>query len=241
MRSWILFAVIVSACAHAPAPVKDEAPPPVAAAPVAAAEPARDPDAEIQVSGELGTIDEDAVERVFRSRWNDITACYQRAQADLWYVGGRVEIKLRITTDGAVKRSWVAASTMGNYEAERCMLEATRTLAFPRPRGGKEAEVSFPVEFRSRAAVADWDPGRVAPAMKRHRSDVLACKRGTRMPRELTLTLYVAPGGRVTSAGLAADAPVDERLGGCLVQKVRAWRLDDPLGKIAKASVGVRD
>jgi len=38
---------------------------------------------------------------------------------------------------------------------------------------------------------------------------------------------------------LAADAPLDDRFANCLVGKTRQWRLDDPLGKIAKATVGV--
>jgi hypothetical protein len=79
--------------------------------------------------------------------------------------------------------------------------------------------------------------------MARHRKDVSACKAKAPngMPSQVAMTLYVAPGGKVPSAGLSADAPLDDAFASCLVDKSRSWRLDDPLGKIAKATVEVRD
>ena len=62
-----------------------------------------------------------------------------------------------------------------------------------------------------------------------------------RLPPSVTMTLWVAPGGKITSAGLAADAPLDDGFASCVVGRARLWRLDDPLGKIAKATVGVKE
>jgi hypothetical protein len=89
--------------------------------------------------------------------------------------------------------------------------------------------------------VTPWEEARVAPSLARHKHDVVACRAQSsdKLPPTVMLTVYVAPGGKIASAGLAADAPLDDRFANCLVGKTRLWRLDDPLGKMAKATVGV--
>jgi hypothetical protein len=133
---------------------------------------------------------------------------------------------------------------MGNYAAEKCILGVARALSFSKPHGGAEAEFTYPLEFRGLRAVAPWEQERVQPAMTKHRRDVAICRVATKgggLPASLALTVYIAPGGKVTSAGLSADAPLDDAFAACLVDKTRLWRLEDPLGRIAKATVEVRE
>jgi TonB family protein len=237
----VLFATLgLIACSH-------PAPPP--AAPVAAerapapppAAPAEEPKDDLQVSGTLGTLNDEEIAGPFQRSWDEVTECYQQAQQKLWYVGGRVEIHVKIDQAGEPRAAWVSSSTFGNYDAERCLVAVAQKLHFSKPHGGREAEFTYPIEFRSRSAITTWDEARVAPHMMRHKQDVRTCKVHGRLPPTLMLTMYVAPGGRVTSAGLAADAPLDENFAACLVGKTRAWKLEDPLGHIAKATVGVKD
>jgi len=79
--------------------------------------------------------------------------------------------------------------------------------------------------------------------VQKHRHDVSACKQKAAggLPPGVTVTVYVAPGGKVASAGLSADAPLDDAFATCLVEKSRLSHLDDPLGRIAKASAEVRE
>jgi hypothetical protein len=239
--TWILLA-LVGGCAHsAPEAVEPAAPPPAPApAPPRAVDESKD---ELQVQGTLGTLADEEVSGPFQRRWDDITNCYQQAQAKLWYLGGKIEVHVKVGKTGEPKTAYVSSSTFGNWDAERCVVGIARQLTFSKPHGGSEAEFSYPIEFRSRSAIVTWDEARVAPSLVRHKSDVAQCKvkSQNRLPQALTMTLYVAPGGKVTSTGFAADAPVDDQLAACLVAKTRGWRLDDPLGKIAKATVGVRD
>ncbi len=229
-------------CAHAPPP-----PPPVeqvrqTAAP---APPPAEPDGadEIKVSGTLGSLNDDEISGPFQRRWDDITRCYAEAQSKLPYLGGKLELKLRVGEKGVVKKGYVSSSTIGNYDAEKCILAVARGLSFSRPHGGSEAEFTYPLEFRGRSGVSPWDGARVRPTATRHRREVGQCraKSGGGIPASLALTLYVAPGGKVTSAGLSADSPLDDTFAACLVDKTRAWHLDDPLGRIAKATVEVRE
>ena len=239
MRVSLALALAMAAigCAHQPAP-----------APAPAAEPAPPPPAaeapdEMKVSGTLGTLTDDEIAGPFQRRWDDITRCYDEATQRLSYLGGRIELKLRVGATGDPKSVYVASSTFGNYDAERCILQIARSLHFAQPQGGAEAEFTYPIEFRARRAVQTWDEARVSPAVARHRRDLAACKAKAPngLPPTLTMTVYVAPGGKVTSAGLAADAPLDDGFAECLVQRSHSWRLDDPLGKIAKATVAVAE
>jgi hypothetical protein len=228
---------MIVGCAHE-APKAAPEPAPVVQRP---APPKEEPTDEMKVSGTLGSLNDDEIAGPFQRRWDDITRCYDEVAQKQQYLGGKIEVKLRITQTGEPKSAFVAASTFGNWDAERCVLAIARELHFGRPHGGAEAEFSYPIEFRARRPVQNWEEARVSPSLMRHRKDVHECKTkmAARLPPSLSMTVYVAPGGKIASAGLAADAPLDDAFGSCLVGKTKGWRLDDPLGKIAKATVGV--
>src|SRR5262249_18958432 len=158
-----------------------------------------------------------------------ITRCYDEAAARMQYLGGRIELKLRVGPTGAPSSVYVVSSTIGNYDTERCVLSVARDLHFGRPHGGSEAEFTYPIEVRARRPVQTWEEARVSPSVARHRKDVRECKAKSAngLPPSLALTMYVAPGGKIASAGLSADAPLDEAFASCLVGKTRSWRLDD--------------
>jgi hypothetical protein len=240
MRSLLVLVILgLVGCSHAPPKhveaVREPEPPPPP--------PSRHADEEIQISGTLGSLSDEEVSGPFQRRWDDITQCYQVAKDKLWYLGGKVELKVRVAKSGEPKAVYVSASTVGNYETERCILGVARDLHFSKPHGGPEAEFTYPIEFRGKSAVQTWEEGRVAPHLKkpRARKDVSDCRKQATggLPSALMMTVYVAPGGKITSAGLSADAPLDEQLATCLVGKTKSWKLDDPLGKIAKCTVGV--
>jgi hypothetical protein len=230
----VAFALVMAGCAHAPPPPPPPAaPPPPAPAPVAA-----EPADELKVSGTLGTLSDDEIEGPFRRRWDDITACYREAVSRVRYLNGKVEVKVHVGPTGAPKRVYISASTIGSWSAERCILEVARTLTFSRPHGGSEAEFVYPLEFGGGGRV---QAVRASEAPRGVPSEVAFCRaRAPRgQPEVVTVTAYVGPGGKVASAGLAADAPLDDGFASCMVERVGRVRFEDPLGKIAKISITV--
>jgi TonB family protein len=240
--SWAAW-VMVAACGHAPPPKQEAARP--APAPVAAPAPAASEPDEIKVSGTLGTLNDEEIAGPFERRWDDVTRCFAdtKNKTKLWYLAGKVELKIRVAHAGDIKSVYVSSSSVGSYDVERCILGVAKELSFSKPHGGSEAEFTYPIEFRGKAAITPWDGARVAPAMAKHKKDVSLCRKAmaSRLPPSVMMTLYVAPGGKVTSAGFHADAPIDETFAQCLVDKSKVWRLDDPLGRIAKCTFGVLD
>lgn len=243
-----LLLILGPGCASAPPPRPSEPPRPAEAPAPASSQKAEDDRDGLSLSGGFGRLDEADAEQAFRGHLDEINRCYQDALKTKWFLGGRLELKLRVAPDGKVAMAAVAQSSLGSFEVERCVQKVVAAIDFPRPKGG-EAELTYPVEFPQRAPVRSWPEERVASSMARHRGEVSGC-RGKAPPRAaqrasaskegsssaLRVTVYVGPGGRVASAGLAADEPIDEKVGACLVGRALTWRFEDPLGQLTKAS-----
>jgi len=236
----LLFVLVaVAGCASKAPPPK--APPP-APAPAPAPVAKERPDDDMVVEGTLGSLTDDEISGPFQRRWSDVSRCYATEKQKLRYLGGKIELKFRVGHGGEPKSVHVQGSTVGSWEAERCILEIARGLTFSKPHGGKEAEFVYPIEFRSEAPVTPWagDDKRVVAALPRLKRDVAGCAAkasGTKPPAGMVVTVYVGPGGKIASAGLHADAAVDETLATCVADKARTWRLFDPQGRMAKVSL----
>jgi hypothetical protein len=182
----------------------------------------------IQVEGQLGTIPVENVRRVVRDGNDALAACFRARLEALPCLAGRVELKLRVGTDGAVRWAVPVASTMGDHEVERCMIDRARELRFSPPCGG-EAEVSTSIELDggpdARAAVS-WPAARVAAMLRQRRAQLLTCRGSLR--GDVHLTAYVARDGSVAAAGSDAANPEALTASECALREVRAWRLPSP-------------
>lgn len=206
----------------------------------AAAAAAKTSEGGMQVEGIVGELDSGGCEKVLLAHHDEIKKCYAEATERLFYLGGRMELKLRIGPSGLPRSVAMVSSTVGNYEVEHCVTTALHKIHFPPPKGG-DGELTYPVEFAARTPVGAWTPDKVATELKRaklgscigrkpHPGEKLAAVSAMRA------TLYVGPGGKVTSVGFSAEEPIDDKIAGCVANKARAVQLDDPLGKMVKVS-----
>lgn len=193
----------------------------------------KEPESGMTLLGTTGQMDEAEIDARFKDALPEMNRCYAEALRQKWFLNGRLSLKLRVGEDGTVRSALIADSTVGCYEVERCVQKVAGQLRFPAPKGG-EGELTYPVEFPAKAAVGAWPGDRVAPQMSRHAREVRACP--GKAPRPLRLTVYIGPGGKVASAGLSAEGPIEDRTGACLVARAQAWRFEDPLGQLVKAS-----
>ena len=213
----------------APTPTPDAAPPSVVA-------PAGDRYGDgLEVAGTLGRMDPDAVTPVVAAAFDDLVGCWQRATAQVRWLAGDVELKVRVDRAGRVVRAHIAVSDLGSWPTERCLLTRIRELTFPRPEGGAEGEFVFPLEFPAQGRVQTLPAPRAARELAQPIGALAACAGG---PDRARVTVYVGPGGAVLSAGFAADggeAPSDGWLE-CAHARALAWQLEDPLGTVTKLS-----
>lgn len=235
--NWILVAALVGCGGSGPRQVEEPKPEPVVA------EPEEDDDEEepddIEVEGLLGTLDVADIQPVIDRHARKLVACHRDHIGALRYVGGKVELKFRVARDGTVRRVQVASGDLGAWPVEKCVLGVARQMTFPPPRGG-EAEFSFPIDFPAQGRVVRLDELSATAELGARLGDLDACaaEAGVPPPREVQVTVYVAVGGAVTSAGFAttSDEPFDDAWGDCAVGRLMALRLSDPRGQVWKAS-----
>lgn len=194
----------------------------------------------MQVEGIVGELDSGGCERVLAAHKDEIKKCYAAATERLFYLGGRMELKLRIGPNGQPRSVAMVSSSVGSYEVEHCVTTVLHKLHFPPPKGG-DGELTYPVEFAARTPVGAWTADKVATELKQ--AKLTGCIGRKPHPGErlatvgaMRATLYVGPGGKVTSVGFSAEEPIDEKIALCVANKARAVQLADPLGKMVKVS-----
>lgn len=192
------------------------------------------------IEGTLGEIDASHVRKAFQSRWAEVEACFTAGTGEHRFLGGRIELRFRVSPDGSVKSVHVARGNLGAWPIEKCVLGLAKGLALPKPKGG-EAQVEFPLDFPARASVADGDPARGEAELGDKLPSLAACKKKGTVPSGAVVTVYVGPGGEVKSAGFAleGDAPasdvsIDERWADCAYEKALGWKLTDPRGTVTR-------
>ena len=96
----------------------------------------------------MGAIDASAIEAALLAHRDEFRLCYEREiNAENPKLSGRVGTSFVIGAQGRVTQAGVASSTLGNVNAERCILSVIRRIDFPIPRGGGIVQVTYPFKF----------------------------------------------------------------------------------------------
>lgn len=188
VRSLLSASVLLSlvACGSSPPP-KAEDP---------AKEDARPPSSgpKLQMSQELGSIDQRKVEQTFSSLVNGaLEGCHKQGRDRIEYLTGDVKVFLRIDGSGRVKYGFFEDSTLGDRETEKCIMGIFNGTTWPKPDGG-EAEVrsGFGWGPGGEREPTSWSSDKVTSALadaKDVKKDVDKCKRG--ITGDFRVTAYV--------------------------------------------------
>ena len=97
---------------------------------------------------ELLGVDASAIEAALLAHRDEFRLCYEREiNAENPKLAGRVGTSFVIGAQGRVTQAGVASTTLGNANAERCILAVIRRIDFPIPRGGGIVQVTYPFKF----------------------------------------------------------------------------------------------
>ena len=219
------------ACASEPPPARVAPPPPPVqqkAVPLVA-----------KTSSELGSVDPDAVKRAFAHLNDKFMDCQKRALDRLEVLAGSVKFFLRIDSGGAVKWTYLEESELGDRDTERCLVDVVRAAAWPTPQGGDaEARYSMELPLQATRPPNAWASDKVAEALGKHGDAIDKCKAGTNTA--FHATMYVGPGGKVLSAGVAVSNKDSEDQADCLVKALMKMKgLPFPGSWPAKVSFGL--
>lgn len=98
----------------------------------------------------MGAIDQDAIEAALLAHKDEFRLCYEREiNAENPNIAGRVSTHFVIGSSGHVTQAGIASSTLGNANAERCIVTVIKRIDFPMPRGGGTVQVTYPFKFSS--------------------------------------------------------------------------------------------
>jgi len=190
------------------------------------------PGDDMQVSGMMGTIDEAAVAKAFRSKRYSIESCIMDHARPMTYLTGVMNFQFEVLPSGTVHLK-VLDDTVGNFQVEECILGVARSLKFGRPKGGK-VKITYPVQIPARGTPHQtWGRSRVRSKIRSRRSKILACRRHGR-PRHFTLHFYVLPGGKMISLGAFGIKGLPDGFAQCVFDALKDVDFPDPLGKVAK-------
>lgn len=222
--------VVIPACGGSEPPPKD---------PSLGGGPKREPAGQtISATSEIGGMNEDDVDDVFKSSLNGLERCLDLGAKRVEFLGGSVAFLLKIDGSGKVSSAYLEHSTLGDRTTERCMLDALRAKSWPKPVGGEHglARKSFtfdpPNDVRPPTS---WDEHDAAPGLKKLTSEISQCKRGRSGPFEATL--YVGTNGSVLSASVTPPDEDGDEAVDCLVGVLETASFPSPGSWPAKVTV----
>jgi hypothetical protein len=230
LRNVVLSAA--SAAALAAVSCGGSSPPPVATkseAPTKAA-PAK-PKQQMAMGGQLGSLDEGKVNATFATLVPRFGECLSQGASRVEFIGGHVKFALRIALDGTAKWAYLAESTLGDRDTERCMLSIAKSARWPQPQEG-EGQAQRAFDFDPSPDVRDavpWGADRIAKSLAGARGKLGHCATSNRAPGKYHATVYVHTNGSALSAGVA---PPDERgeaaAVDCMVDVLKGLKFPSP-------------
>jgi hypothetical protein len=174
----------------------------------------------LQMEQDHGFISQEAAQEALTRRWADLRGCYRVAGTAAAFAGGRVNLHFVVAASGATSEVQIRETQLGNFDVERCLVNAGLTVAFPRPRGGATTSVDYTLEFRSTGeiTVIDFPDDAVAANLPALLGQQLGARCPTLGGEQVHATVYVDAAGTVRSAGLASPASLDEDAAACLAK-----------------------
>ena len=144
-------------------------------------------------------MNEEATAKAFDAVKPKLLSCYEKGLARIAYLAGEVHFLVRVTEAGKTRWAFMKESTLGDRDAELCMIEVVKKIAWPKPLGGEGlAEYTLPFEPPpdERQAV-QWTTSRLGPVHHAAKSALAKCK-ATAGTAALSATLYVETDGKAS-------------------------------------------
>jgi TonB family protein len=241
--------VILAACggkAPPPEPPKVAEPPPRPKRVVVETDKDDEPQDGVTFTHKRGQMAQDTIQAGLQPHAQELTDCYMTKVGRRRWLGGHVVLHWDIKADGTVTSVKLSESDLGNWDIEKCLLEAARTATFGKPVGG-DADFTVPLDFSAKGNAQIWDEDKSLRAIGGQLAKLDACpdpkvmkaaKKPLLHPVNVTVTLYVGPHGKTESVGFSSpNTEIPDEWMECAAKATTAWRLPDPRGQVAKLAI----
>jgi hypothetical protein len=185
---------------------------------------------------EIGGLSLEDIERELQKLEPRFSSCVRRATDGASFIGGSFSLRLRLDRRGNVRWAYLADNTLGDREAERCVLAVAKGRTWPRPLSGEGlAETSFVVEPGDEPAAM---PSGLGTALRRRASALTRrCRAG--LSGTFRATAYFGPSGDLLSVGVSPPDEAGEVASDCIAEALgglRAPRLGRNVEPAAKVT-----
>jgi hypothetical protein len=225
---WLVVFGLVVGCGKAePPPKMAEAPPEVESS----------SDDKVQMTSEIGGMNEQKVSRVFEDSTAGLKQCLHAGAERIEYLGGDVGFFVEVDSSGNPSTVFIQQSTLGDRATEKCMRDVLKSKKWPKPVGGEKGQAQRSVSFDPPKDVrppVDWSGDDIREGLTKLSDRLQACKAGE--PGSFAATMYVDTSGKPLSAGVVAPSAQADAKADCLVDVLLAGRFGSPGSWAAKVS-----
>lgn len=230
----VLYALLATACGAAPAPAPS--------GPVEAHPDSGPRGAQLMTSAEIGALDERKTNAAFNRAGEGLTSCFARGTERIGYLAGDAEFYVRVASDGAPRYVYLADSTLGDRDTERCMLNVLERASFPAPIGGNEGIAKRQVRFDpggDERPPVSWSPTQLGPPLERAAAALSRCA-ASAATGPMKATMYIETDGKPASVGVSVSDERGEKAVDCVVDVLRATTFPSPGSYAAKVTIDIR-
>jgi hypothetical protein len=183
----------------------------------------------LDVSGEIGALDEDKVTKAFASSLRELQRCLERGADRVEFIGGSVSFYVKVDVRGTLAHTHVEESSLGDRETEKCMLDVLRKKKWPAPVGGEAGYARKSFDFDPPKDVrppTDWPSDNISKTLDDKSADIARCKNGSN--GSFTATMYVSTSGQPMAVGITPPDESGEAAVDCLVEVMKSASFPKP-------------
>jgi hypothetical protein len=190
-----------------------------------------EPSSDVNVTAEVGGLNEEATGKVFERAEPGLDRCFKRRAKSVQFLSGSVRFFVVIAMDQKAKSVTIEESNLGDREAEKCMQGVLFNMKWPRPVGGRTAHARYtaaafePPDPDVREPV-NVDPKQVSKVRSKLKKQASECRVGGPSPYQITA--YIDTSGRVITASVTSTDPAGELTLDCLVDLVKTAEFPSP-------------
>lgn len=199
----------------------------------------KESDSGMTMMQEFGGMNEEKVQKTIERIFPELSSCLMDGYQRVEFLGGEVAFLVKVNMKGEAEAAHAERSTLGDFQAEQCMLDKIRVTKWPKPVGGKiglaRTSIAFDPPSDVRAPVA-WEESDIQTFLASSRDELRSCGRGG----PFKITVYVGTRGNVLSAGVAHADDHADSTAACLVGAVQNLNFPSPGSWPAKVSFDYR-
>jgi hypothetical protein len=185
--------------------------------------------APLDVSSEIGALDEDKVNEAFSGSIKELQRCLNQGSERVEFIGGAVSFYVKVDGSGKLSHAHLEQTSLGDRETEKCMLDVLKRKSWPPPVGGEEGYARKSFDFDPPNDVrppTEWSSDRVSETLEEKSDEISKCKNGSR--GAFKATMYVSTQGEALSVGIAPPDESGEAAVDCLVEVVKGASYPKP-------------